>query len=241
MHEFDRAVTRTTLWEDEEFVDLDVERAVLPLDELSEPPPEQLLEIHRSAGSERSRDMAATERRTTDAGTPGATAGATPVDAGVPIICPACGGANPADAVFCGKPECHKALGEFRYVREELARKARWHEVVADKVADFIGKPQFLVVHGLWFALWVTINTGLIAMLHAFDAYPFGLLGIILSIEAIFITGFLLISQNRQGAHADERAELDYEVNVRTYRRLNEIDAMLRDVVARLDRLDAAP
>jgi len=47
--------------------------------------------------------------------------------------------------------------------------------------------------------------------------------------------GFLLISQNRQNAHADERAELDYEVNVRTYRRLNEIDAMLRDIAARIE------
>ena len=59
-------------------------------------------------------------------------------------------------------------------------------------------------------------------------------------LEAIFITGFLLIGQNRQNAHADKRAELDYEVNVRTYREIHEIDAMLRTVVDRLEKLEAA-
>ncbi len=166
--------------------------------------------------------------------------GASPAGGRRALTCPACGGENPHDAVFCGNPACHKALGEFRYVREELSRKARWHEIVADRVTTFVGKPHFLVVHGFWFLAWVAVNTGVIALWHEFDEYPFGLLGIILSIEAIFITGFLLISQNRQSAHADERAELDYEVNVRTYRRLGEIDAMLRDVGARLERLEAS-
>jgi uncharacterized membrane protein len=60
-----------------------------------------------------------------------------------------------------------------------------------------------------------------------FDDYPFSLLGILLAIEAIFVTGFLLITQNRQSQHADKRAELDYEVNVRTYREILEIKRLL--------------
>lgn len=156
-----------------------------------------------------------------------------------PIVCPACGGANLHDAVFCANAACHKALGEFRYVQEELAAEVRLHEKLAERVAGFIGKPQFLVVHGVWFVLWVAINTGVIALVHSFDDYPFGLLGIILSVEAIFITGFLLISSNRQSTYANKRAELDYEVNVRTYRRVKEIDAVLREVVERLDRLES--
>jgi uncharacterized membrane protein len=151
-----------------------------------------------------------------------------------PIACPGCGGENPGDAIFCGNPECHKALGGFRYVREELRAEARWHERLAERVTRFVGNPHFLVVHALWFVLWVVLNTGMIAAVGRFDDYPYGLLGIILSIEAIFITGFLLISGNRQSTHADKRAELDYEVNVRTYRRLNELDALLRDISARI-------
>ena len=154
-----------------------------------------------------------------------------------PIVCPGCGGSNPPDAVFCGNPACHKALGEFRYVREELGAAARWYELLADRVAGFVGRPHFLVIHAFWFALWIAANTGLVAMVR-FDEYPFGLLGIILAIEAIFITGVLLISQNRQGVHFDKRAELDYEVNVRTYREIHQIDAMLRAIMERLQRLE---
>ena len=156
------------------------------------------------------------------------------------ITCPACGGVNPGDAVFCAGPACRKALGGFRFVREELAAVSRWHERTADRVATFVGTPHFLAVHAVWFVIWVAINTGIVAVMARFDEYPFGLLGIILAIEAIFITGFLLISNNRQSAHADLRGELDYEVNVRTYREIHEIDAMLRTVVDRLEKLEAA-
>jgi uncharacterized membrane protein len=154
------------------------------------------------------------------------------------ITCPACGGVNPPDAVFCGNAACHKALGEFRFVREELRAATSWHERLADRVTAFVGKPHFLVAHALWFLLWVGINTGIFAVAVRFDDYPFGLLSFILAVEAIFITGFLLISNNRQTAHADLRGELDYEVNVRTYRRIQELDDVLRALIERLDRLD---
>jgi len=157
-----------------------------------------------------------------------------------PITCPVCGGSNPPEAIFCGNPVCHKALGEFKYVKEELLAEARWYEILADRISDFIAKPHFLVAHSLWFVIWVTINTGIIAVAQRFDEYPFGLLGIILSVEAIFITGFLLISNNRQTAHANKRAELDYEVNVRTYRLINKADAVLRDMIERLEKLEDA-
>ena len=71
-----------------------------------------------------------------------------------------------------------------------------------------------------------------------FDVYPFGPLGIILSIEAIFITGFLLISQNRQSAHADKRSELDYEVNVRTFREIQHMKSLLADILTRVERIE---
>ncbi len=155
-----------------------------------------------------------------------------------PIICPVCGGSNAADAVFCANPVCHKALGEFRYVTEEIKRETRPHERIADSVTSFIGRPHFLVVHTVWFALWVAINTGFFMIAGRFDEYPFSLLGIVLSIEAIFITGFLLISQNRQSAHADKCAELDYEVNVRTFRDIQQIKAMLGRLEDRINKVE---
>jgi uncharacterized membrane protein len=61
-----------------------------------------------------------------------------------------------------------------------------------------------------------------------FDAFPYGLLGIILAIEAVLITGFLLISQNHQYNYSEKRAELDYEINIRSYRKLIELEKRLQ-------------
>lgn len=152
------------------------------------------------------------------------------------VSCPRCGGKNPPDAVFCENPGCRKALGEFKYVQEELAAATRWHEALAERTTSFIGKPHFLLIHAGWFAAWVLINTGVIMGIARFDGYPFALLGIILAAEAIFITVFVLISQNRQNAHADKRAELDYEVNVRTYREIARIEAKLDALLEILER-----
>ena len=143
------------------------------------------------------------------------------------IICPMCGGENPEDAVFCGNHLCHKALGEFKYVLEELQAKKNWIEKLADKVTNFIAKPHFIVIHLLWFAVWILANEGYLGQLRNFDEYPYSLLGIILAIEAVFITGFLLISQNHQANYSEKRAELDYEINIRSYRKLVELEKRL--------------
>ena len=149
-----------------------------------------------------------------------------PVREGI-VICPACGGENPEDAVFCGSHQCHKALGEFKYVLEELQAKKNWIEKLADKVTNFIAKPHFIIIHMLWFAVWILANEGYLGQIQNFDEYPYSLLGIILAIEAVFITGFLLISQNHQAAYSEKRAELDYEVNIRSYRKLIELEKRL--------------
>src|SRR5687767_10245928 len=107
-----------------------------------------------------------------------------------PITCPACGGANSRDAVFCANPACAKALGPFEYVLEELAAETRWYERVSDRATGFISRPHFLAVHSLWFVLWLVVNTGLIALVGRFDDYPYSLLSFILSIESVFVTGF---------------------------------------------------
>lgn len=152
-------------------------------------------------------------------------------EAGTTVPCPGCGTANPADAVFCINDECHKALGEFRYVLEELrARRSRF-ERLADRVATFSGHPHFVTVHLAWFLVWILLNSGLVAFFHVFDEYPFGLLGIILSIEAILVSSFVLISQNRQSAYSDLRAELDYEISIQTFRRIEAIEGHLARLV----------
>ena len=152
------------------------------------------------------------------------------------IPCPACEGLNATTAIFC--EHCDKALGPFRYVKEELSAQLSAHEKLADRVTEFIGRPHFVVVHLLWFALWVVANTGIFVVVHQFDEYPYSLLGTMLSVEAIFITGFVLISQNRQQAQAEKYAELDYEVNVRSYREIVEMKNMLQEMQGRMTSLE---
>lgn len=147
------------------------------------------------------------------------------------VICPACGGENASDAIFCShehaRQPCLKALGEFKYVLEEFRAERNGLERLADKITKFVGYTYFVIFHMFWFTLWFVANSGLVGSLRIFDEYPYSLLGIILGIEAVFITGFLLISQNYQNAYAEKCAQLDYEVNIRTYRKLLELEKRL--------------
>jgi uncharacterized membrane protein len=159
-------------------------------------------------------------------------------DAEAAITCPICGGESPPDAVFCADPACHKALGEFSYVQEEVAAATGWHERLADRVTGFIGKPHFVLVHLFWFAAWIAVNSGIVMIGRRFDEYPFALLALALSIEAILLSGFILISNNRQAAFADKRAELDYEVNVRSFRAVQRLSEAVEAISARIERLE---
>ena len=156
-----------------------------------------------------------------------------------PIICPACGGSNPHDGVFCANPACCKALGEFKYVLEEMRARTRWHESLAQRATAFIAKPQFLALHAAWFFAWVAVDSAMVALAFHFDAYPFPLLGIVLAIEAIFMSCFILITQNRQNAYADKRAELDYEVSVRSFREIRQTLDLMRVNLEELKRIQA--
>jgi uncharacterized membrane protein len=71
----------------------------------------------------------------------------------------------------------------------------------------------FLIINGAWFGIWILLNT-LPLGIH-FDPYPFGLLTMIVSLEAIFLSCFVLVSQNRQAEKDRVRADIEYEVNVK--------------------------
>ena len=156
-----------------------------------------------------------------------------------PIACPMCGLENAPDAIFCANAACHKALGGFRYALEELQARKHWHEMMAERVTGFIGKPRFFACHVLWCVLWVGVNSGLVMAVRQFDSYPFNLLGILLTAEAVLVTGFILIRENQQNAYADKRAEIDYEISVRTYREVAALHDSLAAMAARFDRMEA--
>ncbi len=85
---------------------------------------------------------------------------------------------------------------------------------VADWISDFSGRMPFLILNALWFLVWIAVNT-LPLGVEAFDPYPFGLLTMIVSLEAIFLSCFVLISQNRQAEKDHVRSDIEYEVNIK--------------------------
>ena len=86
-------------------------------------------------------------------------------------------------------------------------------EKFADWMTDCFGTVTFLSLNAIWFVIWITINTGLIPGLEAFDPFPFGLLTMIVSLEAIFLAIIVLISQNRAAKVAEFREEIDLYIN----------------------------
>lgn len=86
-------------------------------------------------------------------------------------------------------------------------------ERLADRIAGLAGTPWFAIGHIAWFAIWIFVNTG-VPGIPAFDPYPFSFLTLVVSLEAIFLTLFVLISQNRLTRQAERRAQLDLQVNL---------------------------
>jgi len=98
-------------------------------------------------------------------------------------------------------------------LRDEAEATKSLQERGADRITRFSGSMTFVYIHAAWFAAWIIINLGLIGV-PPFDPYPFGLLTLIVSLEAIFLSTFVLLSQNRQAVIADHRADLDLQINL---------------------------
>jgi uncharacterized membrane protein len=94
-----------------------------------------------------------------------------------------------------------------------LAQRTRG-ECLAERIMQWAGTPRFLLIHLGWFATWIILNEHLIPGVREFDPYPFGFLTFVVSLEAIFLTLFVLISQNRLTWQAERRAHLDLQINL---------------------------
>ena len=85
---------------------------------------------------------------------------------------------------------------------------------ISDGITRFAGSSTFIVLHIVWFTVWIVLNLGGVDGIHPFDPYPFTFLTMVVSLEAIFLSIFVLISQNRMAHQADRRAHLDLQINL---------------------------
>jgi len=117
--------------------------------------------------------------------------------------------------------------------RTHEANQAGVQDRIADTVTRFSGSMLFVYLHLALVGGWVAINTGLVPGLSAFDP-TFVILATIASVEAIFLSTFVLISQNRAAAEANRRDELDLQTNLLSE---HEITRLLTLVIAIAERL----
>ncbi len=98
---------------------------------------------------------------------------------------------------------------------EQVEERLSTVERIADAAAAFSGSITFLNVHIVAFGLWIAVNLGLVPGIHPFDPYPFNFLTMNVSLEAIFLSCMVLISQNRQAAKERIRSDAEFEANIR--------------------------
>ena len=132
-----------------------------------------------------------------------------------PLDCEACRAIDRVDGVEDGEisnPSHFRVMDE----RTLFSALRRAEGNLADRVTGFAGSMKFVYIHAIWFAVWVGGNVGLAGLNYEFDKFPFGLLTMIVSLEAIFLATFVMISQNRQSARSDIRSRIDFENNLRS-------------------------
>lgn len=102
----------------------------------------------------------------------------------------------------------------FGAIKAQQSARRTTLQVVADAANDVASSTPFLFGHVLWFSAWILYNTGALGF-EPFDPFPFGFLTLVVSLEAIFLSIFVLMSQKRESAIAELREELALQVNLR--------------------------
>lgn len=99
-------------------------------------------------------------------------------------------------------------------VRRQLDRERTVQERIAQSVTAFTGSMRSVFLHAALFLGWIVVNSGWVPGIKPFDPFPFVMLAMAASVEAIFLTSFVLISQNRMSEISEQRAELDLQISL---------------------------
>jgi CRP/FNR family cyclic AMP-dependent transcriptional regulator len=132
-----------------------------------------------------------------------------------------------------------------RNVNVEAEDRRTTVQKAADWIADFSGSIPFLMLHIAFFAAWILLNVPRIPGAPMFDPFPYGLLTMVVSLEAIILSVFVLLSQNRQVAKERIRSDIEYEVNIKAemevahlHEKVDLLNANTADTAARIRHLE---
>jgi uncharacterized membrane protein len=132
-----------------------------------------------------------------------------------------------------------KNIRTIIHLRTKAASERSLQGRIADAITSFSGRMIFAYVHIVWFGIWIMLNTGWFG-LRAFDPFPYGLLTMIVSLEAIFLSTFVLISQNRLSEETERRADLHLHIGLLTEHELTRVLQMLDAIQDKLNIVDHA-
>jgi CRP/FNR family transcriptional regulator, cyclic AMP receptor protein len=128
-----------------------------------------------------------------------------------------------------------------RSAQEEIEDRRTIIERVTDWIAEFSGSVKFLSLNALWFAIWIWLNE---SGTYRFDPFPFGLLTMIVSLQAIFLSIIVLLAANRQAAKDRIRDDIEYEINVKAELEVahlhEKLDEIREDFRVRLEQIEQA-
>ncbi len=136
-------------------------------------------------------------------------------------------------------PSAQANINTVIAIEEEALQKRTPADRISDLIANFVGSIVFVVIHLAWFGVWVAINTGWLWGKMKFDPYPFALLCMLVSLEGVLLSTFVLIKQNRMSQRADHRAHLDLQVNLLSEKEITKILQLQRLICARLEIKEA--
>ena len=127
-------------------------------------------------------------------------------------------------------PSAEANINTIVSLEEEALKERSLADRLSDGIANFVGSVTFVVLHLLWFGIWVGLNLGL----WKFDPYPFALLCMLVSLEGVLLSTFVLIKQNRMSQRADHRSHLDLQINLLAEQEVTKILQLQRLICQRL-------
>jgi uncharacterized membrane protein len=116
-----------------------------------------------------------------------------------------------------------------RQEEQELERRSR-SERLADGVGLFAGSIPFVMLHLALLIMWLLVNTGKIPKARPFDPYPFQLLGVIVAVEAVVLSSFILMRQNRMMRRGERRDHLNLQIDLLSEKEITKVLQMVRAI-----------
>jgi uncharacterized membrane protein len=127
-------------------------------------------------------------------------------------------------------PSTQDNINTIVRLEEQALKERAIGDRISDAIASFVGSISFVVIHVAWFGFWVGLNAGL----WRFDPYPYQLLCMLVSLEGVLLSTFVLIKQNRMSHRADHRSHLDLQINLLAEKEVTKVLQLQRLICRRL-------